>query len=281
MKDPKTTRTRKSNKYVFTLKNINTEKIDQKYGIILISNISQNIEQPTNTTMLTELSELNKNTSLDIVSFLDESKRLYQCNVSMINYSTGKSTEYLKYKCYWCRYLFDSIPIGCPISYTSSKAKKTYYSEVSKDNYSIRENITKYKKKLVEDSTLFMTKNKAQVKIAKEEFYSTDGIFCSFNCTKAFIKDNKHNLLYEHSDNLLIKLYIDMNSKDSKDSNNSNNIKINPAPHWRLLKDFGGHLAIEDFRENFNKCTYDFFGHINIQSLYKPVGMLFEEKINF
>ena len=34
-----------------------------------------------------------------------------------------------------------------------------------------------------------------------------------------------------------------MNSGDTK------NIKINPAPHWRLLKDFGGYLSIEDFRK--------------------------------
>ena len=278
MKDlkPTTTRTRKSNKYVFTLKSINVEKIDQKYGITLISNISHNIEQPNNTTTLTELSELNKNTSIDIISFLDESKRLFQCNVSMIDFSTGKNTEYLKYKCYWCRCSFDTMPIGCPISYVSSKAKKTYYSEVSKDNYSIRENITKYKKNLVSKTNLFVTKNKTTtVEIDKDEYYITDGIFCSFNCAKAFIKDNKHDSMYEHSDNLLVKLYIDMNSGDVK------NIKINPAPHWRLLNDFGGHLTIENFRENFNKCTYDFYGHINIQSLLKPVGMLFEEKINF
>jgi len=275
MKELKTTRTRKSTKYVFTLKNINTEKIDQKYGITIISNISQNVEQPNNTTTLTELSEINKNTSLDIISFLDESKRLYQCNVSMIDFSSGKNTDSLKYKCYWCKYNFKTIAIGCPISYISSKAKKTYFSEVSKDNFTIKENITKYKSNIIQDTSLFMSKNKADITVHKEEYYITDGIFCSFNCCKAFIKNNKNDNLYEHSDNLLIKLYIDMNSGDTK------NIKINPAPHWRLLKDFGGYLSIEDFRENFNKCTYDFYGTIKCQALFKPIGMLFEEKINF
>ena len=33
----------KISKYIFTLKNVNTEKIDQKYGISIISNIS-NVE---------------------------------------------------------------------------------------------------------------------------------------------------------------------------------------------------------------------------------------------
>ena len=35
------------------------------------------------------------------------------------------------------------------------------------------------------------------------------------------------------------------------------------------------------FRENFNKSTYDFHGNINSNILYKPIGYLYEEKINF
>ena len=52
------------------------------------------------------------------------------------------------------------------------------------------------------------------------------------------IKDNKHNNLYEQSDNLLIKLYRDMHCCKN------DVIKINPAPHWRLLKTYGGYLTI-------------------------------------
>jgi len=276
MEKSKTVKTRKSSKYVFSLKNINTEKVDQKYGIALISNITNNTFQPTNTTTITELNELDKNTSLDIVSFLDESKRLYQCNACMIDFSTQENTENLKgYNCYWCKNPFKSVSIGCPINYISSKVVKKYHSEVSKDDYIIKENITKYKRNLLDNKTLFISKNKAHIEIQKEEYYETDGIFCSFNCCKAYIKDNKHNNLYEQSDNLLIKLYKDMHD------NKNDNIKINPAPHWRLLKIYGGYLTIEQFRDNFNKCTYDFQGTIKYKSLFKPIGMLYEEKINF
>ena len=161
---PKTTRTRKSTKYVFSLKNINTEKIDQKYRITLLSNLTNIVNN--NKTTLIELTE-NKDTSLDIVSFLDESKRLYQCNISMIDYNTQKNTENMMgYKCYWDKNYFSSSPIGCPISYISSKATKNYHSEVSKDNYVIKENITQYKKTLFsKDKTLFMSKNKATITI--------------------------------------------------------------------------------------------------------------------
>ena len=90
---------RKSNKYVFTLKNINTDKVDMKYNITLMSNINHN-DQPTNTTKLTEL---NIDHTMDIISFLDESKRLYQCNISMIDFSSGKDVESFRYKCFLCK----------------------------------------------------------------------------------------------------------------------------------------------------------------------------------
>ena len=176
---------RKSNKYVFTLKNINTDKVDMKYNITLMSNINHN-DQPTNTTKLTEL---NIDHTMDIISFLDESKRLYQCNISMIDFSSGKDVESFRYKCFWCKNNFNTMSIGCPIKYISSNAIKSYYSEVSKDNYIIKENITRIKRQKYDDNP------DTNIQLEKKEFYLTDGIFCSFNCCKAFIKDNKHNNL--------------------------------------------------------------------------------------
>ena len=134
---------RKSNKYVFTLKNVDTEKVDKKYGITLISNISNIDSQPNNITKITELTENFVNKPQNLISFLDDSKKIYQCNISMIDYSTQKELEKNKnkYKCFWCRHypVTNSIPIGCPINYISSKAIKNYHSEVSKDNYTIKE----------------------------------------------------------------------------------------------------------------------------------------------
>ena len=115
---------RKSKKYTFTLKNINTEKIDTKYGITIISNIETNNERPNNTTNLSELADISN--SIEIVSFLDESKRLYQCNVSMIDFTTKKNCKSLNYHCYWCRHSFNTSPIGCPIKYNSTNAVKNY-----------------------------------------------------------------------------------------------------------------------------------------------------------
>jgi hypothetical protein len=271
---------RKSKKYIFTLhKNINTEKVDQKYGITIVSNISVVDDNlPENSTKLTELPELNNDASLDVISFLDETKRIYQCNISMIDFKNGQNVKYLKYNCFWCRNKFDSSPIGCPIQYISKKAIKNYYSEVSKDNYIIKENITKQRCELLNSESNFVflpvkSSHNSSIDINQNEYYETDGIFCSFNCCKAFIKDNKHNKLYEFSDLLLAKLYQDMF--------NINNIVINPSPHWRLLQEYGGHLTIAQFRDNFNKTKFDTHGFIRNTDVFKPIASLYEEKLNF
>ena len=275
---------RKSNKYVFTLKDVIIDKLDDKYGIKIISNLNYNDNIPNNTT---KLIDINLDKPIEMISFLDESKKIYQCNISMIDFNTGKELENIKYNCFWCHHLFSSYPIGCPIQYISNKATKKYHSEITKSMYTIKENITREKTKRIEQTThipfifsLFAEKksdNKYDVE--KNEFYFTDGIFCSFNCTKAFIKDNKHNSLYDYSEILLTKLFnyimqLENTNIDTK------KIIIIPAPHWRLLQQYGGHLSINKFRENFNKVNFNFHGILN-KDIFKPIGHLYEEKINF
>lgn len=267
---------RKSSKYIFILKNVNTEKVDQKYGITLISNIT-NSNQPNNTTNLTELKDDFANKPIQVISFLDESKKIYQCNISMIDFNTGNEVNNCNYNCFWCRHSFTSKPIGCPINYISSKSIKKYHSEVSKDNYTIKENITKSKRIFYENNNFVFTaikdKQNFTYDINKNEYYETDGVFCSFNCCKSFIKHNKHNRLYEQSELLLVKMYTDLTGMK--------NVFINDAPHWRLLLEYGGNLNINQFRENFNKVSYEYHGTIRVDNIFKPLGSLFEEKINF
>jgi hypothetical protein len=281
---------RKSKKYIFILKGINSEQIDQKYGISIVSNLTNNDEQPVNTTKLTELNDIYSNNQPESISFLDETKRLYQCNVSMIDFCRGENIKNWKYNCFWCRHSFQSEPIGCPIRYVSNKGIKTYFSEISKDKYTIKENITEHKKNLlgIQQNFIFIPikTNNSSIEIEENEFYYTDGIFCSFNCCKAFINENKHNSLYEHSNFLLTKIYNEFLGKINKDSmsvkKEKDGIKnINPSPHWRLLVEYGGNLTIKEFRENFNKTQYEFHDTVSFRTKFKPLATLFEEKINF
>lgn len=256
----------------FILRDINVDEVDKKYDIKLISNLST-IEDfiPQNSTKLSELTEKN---SSDIVSFLDESKRLHKCFVIMIDYKTNSELSSLKsICCFWCRHLIETKPLGCPIKYSSIKLEKTYDSEISKETYTMKENITKNKCKIITEN---YTSLKAKININSNSFYLTYGVFCSFNCIMAHILDNKHNKLFDLSTILLIKMYKEiMNIKNTELTN------IKPAPHWSLLVEYGGNLTIKEFRQSFNKIEYEQHGYIQNLPEFLSIGNLYEQKIKF
>ena len=248
-------------KFSFTIKNMNLQQIHINYGISY-NKQSSFVDDPKQTTKLSHLNSLDKNT--DNISFLDEAKRSHTCQVSMIDFQSNKSVNLLRYHCFWCRNPFECQPIGCPIKYISPQVIKKYYSYISKDTYTIKENITKDNKSKLTSSQFTVNDN---------TYYQTDGVFCSFNCCQSYINDNKHNILYNHSNMLLLKLYNDL--LDQKMT------IIPPAPDWRLLEHYGGILNIIQFRENFNKISYENHGYTKPLPLFLPIGRLFEEKIKF
>lgn len=258
-------------RYTFSLIGINMDKINEKYGLVTyLQNKNDTEVIPINTTKIDELTSDKK--VPDIISFLDESKRVRKCTISMIDFNSGKNIEsdYIKkshYKCFWDKNIIPKNvqAIGCPIKYVPDKISKTYHSEISKEKYTINEYISHDKISYLENN------NDSRIKIERKNYYLTDGIFCSFNCCIAYIQcvENKNNPLYRFSESLLIKMYSDINPDE-------NNIEIIPAPHWRLLSDFGGSLSIEDFRESFNKIKFNEHG-IHCVS----IGYLYEDQLKF
>jgi len=243
-------------KYTFVLTKINIEKVEKKY---CLSNISNDDYIPEHATKIEELSSNCK--SNEIMSFLDESKISRKCNISFIDFKNKN------YKCFWDKNPLpeNCYPLGCPIKYIPNRVYKNYISEITKEKYTISENIT--------EQRCFEIKFKKDKKFEIEEndVYETDGIFCSFNCCIAYINDmeNKQNPMYKNSESLLLKIYYDIFGNNLND--------MIPAPHWRTLNDFGGQLSIEDFRNNFNKIEYVDHGIISFISL----GRLYEDKIKF
>lgn len=248
-------------KFIFTLKDLNLEQIHINYGILCTKPKSL-VDDPKQTTKLSELNNLDKN--VDTILFFDEAKRSHSCQISMIDFQSNKSVNLLRYHCFWCRHPFECQSIGCPIKYISPQAVKKYYSYISKDTYTIKENITESSKSKL---------NSTQFSLSDDSYYQTDGVFCSFNCCQSFINDNKHNVLYNHSNMLLLKLYNDLLGKKTT--------VIPPAPDWRLLDHYGGFLNIIQFRENFNKISYENHGYTKPLPLFLPIGRLYEEKIKF
>lgn len=241
----------------FILTNIQPSKIEDKFNIKIVSNIQHNIDEtniPSNTTKLTELEE-----ELETISFIDQTKKLHVCKISMIDFSSNRDVLNLKYNCYWCRHNFNTQPLGCPIEYISKKATKKYFSHISRDTYTIKENIPS---DVQSDLITFDT-----------PYYITDGVFCSFNCIVAYILDNKKNKIYDNSTMLLYKMYFDFT--------NSKLFSIDPAPHWRTLSVYGGDLTIEKFRDSFSKSHYEQHGIVKQIPRQKSIGILYEEKLKF
>lgn len=227
--------------------------------------LSENNSTYNNFIEKTSINELKKD-SVKFFTYLDEKKKIHKCHIVMIDF---KSKEKLKgYNCYWCRHIIPDyiLPIGCPLRYIHSKITKKYKSELSKDKYTIREDICKL------DSIC-----KDNISKDNKDYYLTDGIFCSFGCVKSYIKDNIHNSLYNNSSSLLIKLYNDINNIDINEFDSD--FKITEAPDWRLLKSYGGHLSINEFRKGLNSISWKTKGYS--EPYFLSLQHLFEKKIVF
>lgn len=81
-----------------------------------------------------------------------------------------------------------------------------------------------------------------------DDTFECEGVFCSFNCIAAYIASTpsfRHNL----SSVLMLMMYRKLFKCNY-------NLKIVPAPSWKLLKAYGGHLSIEEFQKSFQHVEY-------------------------
>jgi hypothetical protein len=105
-----------------------------------------------------------------------------------------------------------------------------------------------------------------------QKTYSTDGVFCSFNCVKAYINDKERlDVIYKNSHVLLGHMVCDMNGSISP-------VSVEPAPDKRLLTDYGGYMNEKQYRHCFGRMLYTEKGVIKMY----PTTSIFqeEEKIN-
>lgn len=250
-------------KFTFTLKGIKPHELDNKYSLSKLNNIDNLNTNSTNVTNINDLA--NNNTENKYFSYVDESKREHRCLITLCNKDYEKLPKCTNIRCHWCHHEFSGTPIGCPISFENSKLIKNYYSEVIKDNNRIVSSISKL--------NLEQTKENTEYSLEKCEFYTTEGIFCSFNCCLAYINLNKHNPIYTLSKTYLITIFETLFKQE---------FNVVEAPSWKLLKNYGGNLSVDEFRENFYKIEItDSNNYIFNSFEQKPLHLLFEEKIKF
>lgn len=258
---------KRKTKYPFVLKDLDIEEICKKYGFSYnkeICNINKNIPRNGNVTKLDDIITEQE----DEYSYLDETKNKRKIIISMIDYQNSEKLK--KCKCFWCRHTFDTTPIGCPVKYIPHVVIKKYFSHITKDYYTIKEEISNTKFEQFQNSVAGDGEEDENVviRLIQNDYYETDGIFCSFNCCLSWIKDNSHNNLYINSSYLLHEIYYKY--FDVKH-------QIHIAPHWRLLADYGGKMSIAEFRSSFNKVIYDNEHFIKNRPKTKPIGQIFEE----
>ncbi len=259
-------------KSTFIIKQINKKEADIKYGFNIVSNISEMNTNPHTTTLLSDL-DANKDTESCVYTYLDESKQTHNCVITMADFTKDtilpKSTNI---KCFWCKHNFTTNPLGCPIQWVSGKITKEYYSEITKDTYSITENISNSRKNILKN-IIEKYKSKFNIINNNDDYYLVDGIFCSFNCCLAYINENRKQYEYQYSEFLLYNIYSSLfNNKIER---------IIPAPHWRLLQDYGGNLSINEFRNNFNTIEYKEIDDFIYNSSVTHINRIYEKKVKF
>ena len=251
-------------KATFILK-IDSNLVDVKYDFNLVSNINQDSGNLSMKTSIMDLST-EPDTESPIYTYLDESKQSHNCCITMSELLSSENLpKNTNIKCFWCKHCFDTSPIGCPVSYLANK--------VTKDEYKITDNLTRKRK---ETLSKLLENHDSQFKILDNHthYYVVDGIFCSFNCLISFIKQNTQNTFYSLSESLTYSMYQNIFGNQIT--------KIKAAPHWRLLRDFGGHLSINEFRKSFNNVTYnDINDYITRAPPSKMIGKLYEKKVKF
>lgn len=203
----------------------------------------------------------------DEFSYLDETKNKRKC--ILIDYKTKKPIlDKTAIHCFWCHHPFDTAPISCPVKYVPHVLVKKYYSFITKDNYTIKEELSPRR---YEHLLSTPAPPGAEMKFVKGDHYLVDGIFCSYNCTVSWIHDHVHDPLYQNSLNLLNDMYIRRHNVEP------DAFQITPAPSWRMLQAYGGPMTIEEFRESFDKVIYGSPQCVRQLPFTKRVGMVFEE----
>ena len=181
----------------------------------------------------------------DTMRSIDDSSKMNLSKVSdsidfdsMLNKITSKSVDNLS--------IDDSSKMNLPLDYYISEIEKKIYN-LKFQLYKLTKstNIEVVRSKYDTDTKCWWCKNEFDSDyVSLPETYFNDkfhcyGCFCSYNCAHAFNLDTNDNFWKKKS--LLHLLYLKTYGKP---------IDLIAAPHWTCLKEFGGSLSIDEFREN-------------------------------
>lgn len=82
----------------------------------------------------------------------------------------------------------------------------------------------------------------------EKDTYETEGYFCGFPCCKAYIINQRAEIKYKESLALLSMMFMSFYGKLDY---------IPIAPTWKVLKDYGGHLTIQEYKSAIGRLEYE------------------------
>lgn len=183
--------------------------------------------------------------------FLDTHKTQNKMWINMIDVlHNGVLPPSTTKACWWCRHSFNTRPIGCPLRYYSNDAPG-----VDRDRYLEK----------IEEAGL--------PEGDSTDFFECEGYFCSFPCCKAYILDQGSNPRYKDSASLTTLMY-----KTSKGEMPGPDT-FPTAPTWKLLRAYGGHLAINEYRATFGKLGYEEGINVRRPYMFSSSKLIKEQRI--
>lgn len=195
------------------------------------------------------ISDLLHERSKRVLYFLDTRKIQHKLWGIMIDVTENGPLPVTTSKpCWWCHHTFYTMPIGCPLRYHSHPT--TISGGAANASAGIGPSLfqKRFEEKLI-SANYDITSG--------SDFFETEGYFCSFPCCKAYITYQKNSIKYKDSNSLLSLLYRTFYKREAD---------FPEAPSWKLLKEYGGHLTIEEFRATFGQL--EFSETVNIRRPY-------------
>lgn len=137
--------------------------------------------------------------------------------------------------CWHCTETFSTTPFGFPLRYVPSFFTTTFKSDKEDAQPSV------YRTDIHRKEDLEKRQEDVKQDVYKRDYYETEGIFCSFPCMIAYGATRPGKLEYNGWRGLVRRLYKSLYGKE---------LAWRCAPDVRLLKKFGGHLSIDDYRSD-------------------------------
>lgn len=203
----------------FTL-HIDPVKVDREHKVLERSQLYGAFNP-----MVTKLEDLgiDSKQNTEQQSFLYGNKDMGYFYTQCKEYATNKELPATtSIPCFYCTEPFYTQPLGIPISFTPSFC-------VGNDGVqTVLHNETEKQRAIKNGMTIY-----------HRDYYEVDGNFCSFPCMLSYLKHNKGP--YTESLSLLKQMHYELFRSS---------MVSRWAPDIRLLKKFGGHLTIQEWRSD-------------------------------